>query len=147
MASPRCAGFASCLVARKGDCIHGKPHSIRAPRRLQQLQNDKHMKIEPTKRATAVRLELTRIAPIDFESIALTARPSCLSAACCPSHNTNLHCQHTFRRELLPRNQRHLHHMRHLLAHSRMTSIAHGVAAVCRLCFLSGSSQRRLHPW
>ena len=147
MASPRCAGFASCLVARKGDRIHGKPHSIRAPRRLQQLRNDKHMKREPKKRATAVRLELTRVAPIDFESIALTRRPSCLSTTSLsfPQYQPILpaHVQ----RELLPRNQRHLHHMRHLLAHSRMTSIAHGVAAVCRLCFLSGSSQRRPHPW
>ena len=28
-------------------------------------------------RSTAVRFELTRVTPIDFESIALTARPSC----------------------------------------------------------------------
>ena len=30
-------------------------------------------------RSTAVRFELTRVTPIDFESIALTARPSCQS--------------------------------------------------------------------
>ena len=30
-----------------------------------------------SKSSTAVRLELMRVTPIDFESIALTARPSC----------------------------------------------------------------------
>ena len=36
-----------------------------------------------------MRFELTRVTPIDFESIALTARPSCQTAGYTPHHATN----------------------------------------------------------
>jgi hypothetical protein len=45
------------------------------------------------KRSTAVRFELTRVTPIDFESIALTARPSCPTPFTAP-HTTTHRCTH-----------------------------------------------------
>ena len=36
-----------------------------------------------------MRFELTRVTPIDFESIALTARPSCQTGGYTPHHATN----------------------------------------------------------
>ncbi len=51
--------------------------------------------VKSKSRSTAVRFELTRVTPIDFESIALTARPSCQTEGY--ATHTQSHTPHTTR--------------------------------------------------
>ena len=57
---------------------------------------ERQTKDEKEKESTAVRFELTRVTPIDFESIALTARPSCHdNPPLTPHQHTNTHKKYT----------------------------------------------------
>ena len=76
---------------------------------------------EKEKESTAVRFELTRVTPIDFESIALTARPSCHDKPHTNTHkntNTNTQTPNTHNTQLT-------HTRKHDRPHTKNTNNTH----------------------